>query len=152
MYYGIHCKENCSNTIKNFNISFLEEKISLLIQSLVFTEDELIEIDARAHTDIALFEEKRFRKLEIGERKKKNLRENLSYLSNNKLTLLKTGVYTPETYLKEEERLKYELKEIKAEEDISDLAMEAVMQEVKKLSELLKTLYPYYQNALLPEK
>ena len=50
------------------------------------------------------------------EKKKKNLRENLSYLSNNKLILLKTGVYTPETYLKEEERLKYELKEFKEEE------------------------------------
>ena len=152
LYYGIRCKENCSNSFRNFNVNFLEEKIGLLIKSLSFTEDELIEIDARAHTDIALLEEKRFNKLEIGERKKKNIRENLSYLGNNKLTLLKTGVYTPETYLKEEERLKYELNEIKTEEDTSDLAMEAVIKEVIKLSELLKTFYPYYENALSHEK
>jgi DNA invertase Pin-like site-specific DNA recombinase len=151
-YYGVHCKGDCQNQNKNFNIDFLEEKIGLLLQKLSFTDNELIEIDARAHTDIALFEEKRFKNIETGERKKKKIREDLAYLRNNKLTLLRTGAYSPETYFTEEEKLKYELNEIKTEEDTSDVAMEAVIKDVVKLSELLKTLYPYYENALAYEK
>jgi hypothetical protein len=43
------------------------------------------------------------------ERKKKKIREDLAYIRSNKLSLLKTGVYTPEGLMEEETKLNSEL-------------------------------------------
>jgi len=151
-YYGVNCKDDCPNQNKNFNVSFLESKVGELIESFHLSDDELVEIDARAHTDLALFEEKQYNKLDEMERKKRKIREDLAYLQGNKLTLLRTGAYSPESYYTEERKLEYELTTLKDEEDTSDTTIKAVIKEVRKLSELLKTLYPYYEKAISVEK
>lgn len=151
-YFGAHCAPTCSNAKKNFNISFLEEEVGKFIERLIFTDDEKIQLDSAASTDISLFEEKRLKKIDQSDRRKKKIREDLTYLRTNKLSLLKSGVYTPEVLLQEETALNTELNAIQDEEIISDLSMQAVMEDILKLSELLENGSGYYSNAKSPEK
>ena len=151
-YFGARCAATCANTKKSFNIKFLEQEIAKFINRLILTENEKTQLDATTATDISLFEEKRLNKIEQSDRRKKKIREDLTYLRTNKLQLLKSGVYTPEMLLEEESRLNTDLNKIQDEEIISDLSMQAVMEDVLKLSELLNNGSTYYLNAKSPEK
>jgi len=151
-YYNARCVKGCKNRIKNFNFSYIEKEISKLISTLHFTDEELAEMDGRIKTDMSLLYEKRNKTLESLERKKKKIREDLNYIFVNKLSLLKSGVYTPENLLKEEEKLNSQLSQLKSTEDISDEAMHETMKDVIKLSELLKDVVPHYNSAVPHEK
>ena len=151
-YFGARCAATCANTKKSFNIKFLEQEVAKFIDRLILTENEKIQLDATTTTDISIFEEKRLKKIEQSDRRKKKIREDLTYLRTNKLQLLKSGVYTPEMLLEEESRLNTDLNTIQDEEIISDLSMQAVMEDILKLSELLKNGSVCYLNAKSPEK
>jgi DNA invertase Pin-like site-specific DNA recombinase len=151
-YFGARCAPACVNSKKSFNISFLEQEVGKLIDRLIFTENELAQFDAATTTDISLFEQKRLKELDLNDRRKKKLREDLTYLRTNKLQLLKTGVYAPEMLLQEENTLNTELAGLQETEAISDVSMHAVMEDVLKLSELLKTGSALYAFAKSPEK
>ena len=152
LYFSSRCRDNCPNTNKNFNIDYLEEKIGGLISNLSFTDDELVELDARTRTDVAVFDQKRNQAIEQNDRKKKKVREDLSYLRANKLTLLKTGAYSPEDYIAEETKLANELADLQQSEQLSDFVMHEVIKDIVKLSELLKDAYVVYQKADHREK
>lgn len=152
LYYNSRCKKDCSNTFKNFNFDYINEKIISLIEGLYFTDAEIEQMDARVGTEIALLEEKRKKEMDQIERKKKKVREDLAYIRSNKLTLLKTGVYTPEGLLEEETKLVDEIAILQDEEHVSDQAMHEVMKDVLKLSELLKNVVLYYKFAKPHEK
>ena len=152
MYYGARCRNGCTNAAKSVNFDFIADKVGALIQNLSFTEDELAEIDARSSTDIAILETKRFSKLEEGERRKKKIREDLAYLGVNRLPLLRSGVYTPETLVAEEARLNHELATLNDAEMASDVSMCETIKEVVKLSELLKDAAIVYFAAEPHEK
>ncbi len=147
LYYRSRCDKKCTNPLKNFNFDFLTEKAGKLISSLSFTEDELEKIDACASTDLVVLETKRTSQLEIDERKKKKIREELAYLNANRLSLLKAGVYTPESYVEEEARLSAELAAFRAAEEVSDVSMRETVKDVILLSELLKNVVEVYDYA-----
>lgn len=151
-YFGARCAHSCINLKKSFNISFLEREVGKFINRLAFTEDEQIQLDSTVTTEISLFDEKRVKAIELNDRRKKKIREDLAYLRANKLQLLKSGVYTPELLLQEETGLNAELNRLQEKEVISDMSMQAVMVDIQKLSELLKTGSAYYSLAKSPEK
>jgi site-specific DNA recombinase len=151
-YFGARCAPVCANPKKSFNISFLEKEVGKLIERLIFTEDELAHLNATTATDISLFEERRLKEIDHNDRRKKKIREDLTYLRTNRLQLLKSGVYTPEMLLQEENGLNTELASLQDSEAISDLSMQLVMEDVLKLSELLKKRSKYYSFAKSPEK
>ncbi len=151
-YFGVRCAASCKNPKKNLGIDFLEREVGKFINGLAFTEEELEQLDAATSTDVALFEKKRLGQIEISDRKKKKIREDLAYLRMNRLLLLKTGVYTPETLLKEESSLNVSLNTLQDGEIVSDVSMQSVMDDLLKLSELLKIGSAYYSNAKSPEK
>jgi site-specific DNA recombinase len=151
-YFSARCAAGCSNTRKSFNILFLEGEIEKFIGRLAFTDNERVAIDAVIETDVSLFEEKRLQEIELQDRRKRKIREDLAYLRSSKLQLLKSGVYTPETLMREEAGLNDELTALQAKEAISDQSMRAVMEDLLKLSELIKTGSAYYSNAKSPEK
>jgi site-specific DNA recombinase len=152
LYFNSRCIKGCPNELKNFNITFITQKIGGLIDNLYFTEDEIAQMDARMGTDVALLEEKRLKQLDQVERRKKKVREDLAYIRSNKLTLLKTGVYTAEALADEEARLNDELVILQKQEQSSDIAMHETMKDIQKLSELVKDLLPYYNFANAHEK
>jgi hypothetical protein len=76
----------------------------------------------------------------------------LAYLRTNKLSLLKSGVYTPESYLEEEDILNSQLIKLQQLESVSDESMYETMRDIIKLSELLKTVSLQYDFANSYEK
>lgn len=151
-YFNSRCVSGCINNFKNFNFKFCTENIEAIMEGLYFTDEEIEKMDAGVSTNIALLEERRAKELEQIERKKKKLREDLAYINSNKLSLLKTGVYSPEALLEEETRINEELTACQNAEQVSDIAMQETMNEVMKLSELIKNLIPYYNFANPYEK
>lgn len=97
-------------------------------------------MDSRASTDIALLENKRDKEIERLERKKKRIREELGYLRSNRIQLLKSDAYDPDSYVEEKERLENEYDDLHEEEAVSEEAMRDLIKEVTLLSELIKTL------------
>ena len=152
LYFNSRCRAGCTNTPKNCNFDFIADKVRDLISTLHFTDDELAELDARASTDISLLEEKRAAAFQKLERKKKNIRDNLAYLRSNRLSLLKTGVYTPEGIVEEQQGLENRLESLQEEEQISDTAMQELIKEVTTLSELIKNVTTIYDSANPYEK
>jgi hypothetical protein len=151
-YFGTRCTATCTNTLKSFNLTFLETKVGEFIDRLSFTENERVQLDSTISTDVSLFEEKRLNKLEVNDRRKKKIREDLTYLRTNRLHLLKSGAYTPEMLLDEETALNTELTLIQDDEIVSDQSMQAVMEDIIKLSELLKIGSKYYVRGKSHEK
>lgn len=151
-YFGSRCTKYCANKKKSFNLAYLEEQIAVIISTLYFTEEEMTMLDAQMSTDISLLEERRHTQLDNNDRLKKKVREDLSYLRTNKLTLLKIGVYTPETWFEEEKRLSQELASLQVVEQTSDEAMHGVIKDIQKLSELLKHGSAHYSFAKSDEK
>ncbi len=151
-YFNARCARDCANPKKNFNISFFEKKVGELLSALHFTDNELVEINARTTTNIVLFEEKRSIKIEENESKKKKVRAQVKYLRENKLDLLIAGTYSAQTYLEEENRLQAELNTLQIDEQVSDEAMHNVIKDVVKLSELLKNAAAYWSFANSAER
>ena len=152
LYFNARCLKGCTNTMKNCNFDYIAGEIKGLVESLYFTDDELTQLEARASTDISLLEEKRHKSLNVVERKKKTIRENMAYLRSNRLSLLQSGVYTPQTFMDEEQKLEADLNQLKTDEEVSDVAMRDLMKDVVTLSELLKNVVPVYDFANPHEK
>jgi site-specific DNA recombinase len=152
MYYGARCSAGCVNPKRSFNFAFIAEKIGDRIARLSFTKEELAELDAQANTEGALFEARLHAEQEANERKQKRIREDLAYLNANRLTLLKTGAYTPEMIVAEEARLDLELSTLQRLDDSSGVSIQDAARDTVKLSELLRDVYFYYKIANPQEK
>jgi len=151
-YYGARCIKECSNTNKSINSKYIENKVGEAISRLSFTDDELQEIDTRIKNDLKVLENKRQKQLSEIERRKRKVRDDLAYLRENKLPLLKSSVYTPESFMNEESQLNDQLQSIVKEESASDVAIHEVVKDIVFLSELLKDAYLYYSFAKPDEK
>ena len=73
-------------------------------------------------------------------------------MRSNRLSLLQSGVYTPETFVQEEQKLEDDLKQLKTDEEVSDVVMHDLMKDIVILSELLKNIVPVYDFANPHEK
>lgn len=151
-YYGARCDKSCPNPRKSINAKYIEEKVGELMCKLYYNEQELEEIDRLLKSDLKTLESKRQKDLEQTERQKSKVREDLAYLRENRLSLLKSTVYTPESFLQEESKLMERLQNLHNEENASDVAIDEVVKDLVVLSELLKDAYLYYYFALPFEK
>ena len=152
IYLGARCSESCTNTRKNVSASVLESKVGELINRLTFSNGELSDIEGKTQSDINNIENKRNIALEQSDRRKKKIREDLSYLRENRITLMKAGVFSPEAYVEEEHRFNAELLALQEEEQAADTSTHEIIIEVIKLSELLKNAYLHYYFGNSEEK
>lgn len=151
-YFNARCPSDCPNPRKNFSAGFFANELGKSLEKLCFTDGELAEIDASVKSVIPGLEEKRRNKQEERERRKKKVREDLAYLRENKLSLLKSGVYSPEGLRDEENRLETELSQIEDAERTADASAQELLQQTVKLSELLKYGSAYYKFADFRQK
>lgn len=151
-YFYSRCTAKCKNTQKSISISKLESLISEQIKRLVLSDKEINQLETITRTDIAVLENKQQTKIEEIERSKTKIREDLKYLRDNKLPLLRVGAYTPEKYIEEEQRLMEELEHWRIDEEAIDLSMSETIKDVIKLSELLNDAYFIYLKANSSEK
>lgn len=146
-YFNARCPDKCPNLRKNFSAKFFAELVGKNLERLSFSDAELTEIEARATSDKAILEQKRRRKVDQQVRRMKKVREDLTYLRETKLSLLKTGVYSPEGLRDEEAKLAAELTGLESAEHQTDVPLQEILEQTMKLSELLKNGSVYYHFA-----
>src|SRR5262249_34721894 len=139
-------------TRKSFNIDYFEQEIGQFIARLSFTKEELAEIDARIKTAVPAFEAESQKRQDQTERRKKKLSEDRAYLQQNRLLLLRTGIYTPDSLLAEEQKIASEQADLKAAEGENDASLRTAVEDTLKLSELLKQASNAYFLAKSREK
>ena len=152
IYFGSRCAPGCTNPNKNFNLNFLTKETTEIMGKLLLTEDELAGLDKLANTDAVELDKKRTNHLEEAERKKKKILEDLAYMDANRLSLLKSRAYSPEKLASEEATLNLSLNALNNVQQASGASMIETIQEVIKLSELLKEALPTYHLASPQEK
>lgn len=150
-YYGARCMENCTNTKRSINTTFIETGLDEILSQLQFTTRQFLEIDQRLGDDLPRLEKEWQANIEQHDRREKKLLEDLSYLRENKLTLIKTGVYSPEEYIQAEQRLSGEIETVQQARQ-KETSLQEFLKDVEILSELLKTFYYHYIIAKEDEK
>lgn len=151
-YYCVNCKPTCTNTIKNFNNSLIDKKISETIEKLVLTDEELKAIEEVTTNELPKIEQKRLDNVAQLDRQKRKLQEDVNYLQQNKLDLLKTGIYTPQAYIVEEQKIHEQIRQLNEQEQEQKGSLFEAVENIKKLSELLKNLSIYDFAAKPTEK
>ncbi|MBP6025451.1 recombinase family protein [Ferruginibacter sp.] len=142
-YYCVNCKPLCENKTKNFNNRIIDSIVSKTIEKLILTEDELLQIEESTKIELPEVEQKRTEHLASIDRQKRKIQEDITYLQQNKLNLLRTGVYTPENYLESEQQLNNKYVQLIQQEQTTTVSILEVVQKVIELSELLKNLMLY---------
>jgi len=147
VYYGARCPKTCDNGLRSCNFGRLTSVIQSLLHGLRFTRQELKELERRIETDKSILEAKRQEALTCQARATSHVRENLAYLRENRLTLLKSGVFTPETFVAEENALEAKLGTEGAEHLITAEEYEKAIREVFDVAELLESFVSGYEIA-----
>lgn len=147
VYYGARCAKGCGNSLRNCGMAQIIEAIKIELAKAAFTEQELYTIEACLDRDIPNLEAKRKRAAESHNRQTSRLHDDLNYLRENRLTLLKTGAYTPEALVAEEQKLLSDIGKLEASHMTTGEEIRQKWQEVASVSELLKTLVLRFEIA-----
>lgn len=151
-YYRSRCKKDCTNPIRNINDTFITKKVQEILERIHFTDDEIRRIEANAGKALDKLTDRRDKHLEDLRFQKNKTLDNLKYLSDDKLNLLRTGVFTPMQIIEEEGRLKALLQDI--ERKIKDFSepVKTMLDCVISFSELVKHASFYFGHALDVQK
>ncbi len=152
VYYGAKCSKSCKNSLKNINLNYVNNGIQNAFESLCFTESELRLIDQKIESPRSQMEEKIADKWMKLDRQIRKLQEDIAYLKSNKLSLLKTGVYSPEELIKEENRLQEAYINLTNQNVSKVEELKDDIKGIQKLSKLLSRMPLYYKFGTISEK
>ncbi len=152
-YYRSRCLQTCDSVDKNFKEKNIDDSVADLLDQIHFTETELAEIEERAKDELYnIVENKRISDMTALEKQRQRINDDLKYLEQNKVTLLRTNVYTIEQFTNDHERLQSELKAVEEKLTTQDVSTKEMLDTVISFSELIKDAKIYYKNALDNEK
>ncbi|MEQ9180462.1 MAG: recombinase family protein [Nitratireductor sp.] len=147
VYFGARCAYGCDNGLRSCNFDRLTSVVQSLLHGLRFTHQELSELERRIETDKSILKARQQEALACHTRATARIREDLAYLRENRLMLLKSGVYTPDAFVAEEMALEAKLGENNTEHLIAAEEYEQAIREVFNVSELLESLISGYEMA-----
>lgn len=151
-YYRSNCLDSCQNQDRNLKEKDIDGAIENLLAKIHFTDEELAEIDAGAKMGLDKINSEREKELDDLHQERKKIFADLTYLTKNKITLLRNCVMSPEQITQDEKRLSQELEKIDAKLDAHGEGAREMLQYVITFSELVKNACLYYKHALDTEK
>ncbi len=151
-YYRCQCKDDCTNAIKNINDKSITDKIIEILDRIHFTDAELAIIERESLEALSNLSEKRNKELADLHRQQRKAIDDLDYLVTDKLSLLRTGIFTPNQILDEEGRLSIKLEEINSKIKAYSESAKSMLDYVITFSELVKNASKYFKYALDSEK
>lgn len=151
-YYRTRCRKGCANNIKNINDKLITMKVQEVLARIHFTEQEKKDIEAHAWKELDKLTENRNKQIEDLRFQKNKAIENLDYLANDKLNLLRSGVFTPVQIIQEEGRLKSLLADYDEKIGNFSVSAKAMLEYIISFSELVKHAAAYFEHALDTEK
>lgn len=150
-YYRSKCRTGCQNTKQNIKQAVIEEYVSQLLEKLIFTNEELCDIEKVAHKEINEISIRRKTEMTEIRRKLDKTLLDLDYLNKEKITLLRLGS-TPEEIKKDQERLLAEIESYKKQLNAHVETAEDLVNFVTTFTELIKNTSLYWKYALDTEK
>lgn len=147
-YYRVRCKPGCTNALKNISDGYITQKVGDLLGRIHFTNTEIGQLEEYAAKEFQTLTEKRNKQADDIRYLRNKEADNLAYLEQDRLTLLRTGVFTAAQLLEEEARLKTLIRGY--EEKVQDLSqsMQTMLEHVISFSELLQHVGFYFSHAL----
>ena len=123
-----------------------------MLHTVPYNKKELAEIESKVDGDIRRLHVQYETENAALERRRRKLLEDQAYLQESKLTLLKTGAYTPEAFLEEERNLVGEIDKTIIDQEDATATMSSLCTEVISISERLSDALLTYKNAHIVEK
>tara|TARA_Y100000031_G_C8214489_1_gene382648 strand:- start:965 stop:1603 length:639 start_codon:yes stop_codon:yes gene_type:complete len=152
VYYYSKCKDNCPNATKSLSENEIIGEIQNVIDTIHFTDEELTDIEGGRKSGLRKAASMRDEALADIERKRKNVLENIDYLKEEKVTILREGVMTPTELNTEREKYKKQLREIDEELKAYMATEEEMLDFVLTFSELIKEASTLYKDTTAQEK
>lgn len=152
VYYSSKCKGDCANTQRNVVEDVLVGEIQKVIDQIYFSDEELQEIEAGAKSGLKRVAQERDKEIEDLNRRRKRALEDLDYLKQHKITLLRENAMKPEEWREETDRLLDELKEVDALLEAQTATEEEMLTYVLSFSELMKSAAAIYKTCTDMEK
>jgi site-specific DNA recombinase len=152
VYYRSNCKEDCGNPDSNTNEEEITAALQELIDQIHFTDEELAEIDSQAKKELGSIAENRNKKLIDLQTKERNHIADLDYLTQNRVSLMRSGGWSPEMVMSEANRLEGLLESVRGEIKAYGESAQEMLKYILTFSELVKNAGFYFKHALDSEK
>lgn len=104
-YYRVKCREGCPNNVINLPEQHIDALVEELFGKLHPGTSTLAKIEAQAPKEISQMEERHEKDRALLEREQLRLERDLTYLRENKITLLREGAYGAGDFAAEVQRL-----------------------------------------------
>lgn len=151
VYYRNTCINGCL-TQRSFNQDYFETATDTILGEIYFSDAELEVINGHCGGKIVEFENRKNREITEIKRQRSKTMEDLNYLIDNKLPLLKTGAFTPEALVNQEKKLHEEIYSLDTQLEKLSQSLQEAAQDVVKLSQLLREGQFYYRSSKPEEK
>jgi site-specific DNA recombinase len=152
VYYRSKCKADCPNSCQNVNEAQFNTAIREVLAKISFTDDELAEMDKIAEKELNQISDKRNTELVELQRRQKKVFDDLTYLTKEKITMLRNEIMTAPEIRDEELRLRSELDEIASKMEVMKESAHDMFNYILQFSELVKNSVFYFDNTLDTER
>lgn len=151
-YYRVACRSGCSSSQKNLAEGQLDALVAGMLGRVHLSEEELAQVQARGPEELLRAAERRASAAETRARERLRLERDLTYLSENKITLLREGVYIAAQLSFEVHRLEDEIVQLEAKGQQPAVSEAVMLEAVLKFSELVRLAEQSYGYASASEK
>ena len=151
-YYSSRCVDTCKNKNRNIKEDDLNKFVERIFDQIHFSDEEVSEIEARLVNSIDTAAETRNSELEILNRQRQRIYDDMDYLKKNKISLLRYNTMTPKEYSDDYFKLETELEDVDDNLKILQLKAKDMVEYILTFSELVKMAKEYYRYALDTEK
>ena len=152
IYYRSRCKDGCGNTNPNLNESDISDAVQGILDQVVFTDAEVAEIEKESQKELAKINNDRNKTIWDLQAKQKTILADIDYITQNKITLLRTGSMDGDALKQEEKRLESKLAVVTEEMKAYAQSAPEMLKYITAFSEIVKDAGRYFKYALDSEK
>ncbi len=151
-YYTAKCHPACENMIQTLTDGEIGEEIQKALDSVHLTDTEIAETEVYAHRELATIAEERDKKLADFIKRQQNIMANIDYLTQERITLLRTGAMDGQSITQEQARLEGQLAAVQGDIRAYSESAKDMLRFVMTFSALAKEASIHYKLALDSEK
>ncbi|MDE2173514.1 MAG: recombinase family protein, partial [Patescibacteria group bacterium] len=152
IYYRSRCTESCENCDPNLNETEIDTAVQGIMDGVSFSAEELRDIESRTKSQIEEISVQRDRELGDLHARQQKLVADLGYVSENRITLLRTGAMTADEIRAEVERLNGSIAAVQSDIRAHGESAKDMLRYVLTFSELAHNASQYFRHALDNEK
>lgn len=153
IYYRSPCKPTCPNTARNLDEGTIDAIVEELFGRLYLTEAEAESLAQHLPKHLEQRRSEGNRQRQSLEARRERINRDHQYLRENKITLLREGVYTMNDFAREEQKLEDELADVEAQEESpEEPSADEMLETLLNFSELMKLAQVSYNLATPQEK